>query len=106
MKLCEIHPFVRYARIVDKSQTNMLSVPYDCRLFYILEGDADIFVKNLKFSLSQNDAIIINAGTKYRITTDSDDLKILALKFDYTFENSHLNIPIPPELSGNFKKKT
>lgn len=102
MKFSEIHPFLRFARIVDSSVANSTLKPYDCRLFYVLNGAPQILIQDTLYTLSANDTIIINAGTKYRIIADNNNFKILAFNFDYNFENCHLSLPIPPDFAENF----
>lgn len=105
MKFNEIHPFVRYARIVDSSVSNDMLKPYDCRLFYMLSGNAIIFADDAIYNLSPHDVLIINAGTKYRITTESD-FEILAFNFDYTLESSDIALPVPPDSPDHFDEES
>ena len=54
MNLCDINPHIRYAaQIHYKSADNPVAVR-DCRLFYIISGQGEIFIENQHYPLKDN----------------------------------------------------
>ncbi len=96
MKFSTIKPFIRFARFQELTEERFLlpAVPRDHRLFYVLEGEAQIALEHQAVSLSRGDLVIIRSGTVYRHV--NKDVKYIAFNFDYTDEFSGLIAPIVP----------
>lgn len=97
MEFSEIKPFVRFARIQNMGKLNPYPVytPLDCRLFYVLEGESQIKTKDKTFTMNKGDVLIINSGNTYEQLIE-EEVKYLAINFDYTFNFKCKSIPIPP----------
>lgn len=94
MRLLEINPFLRYAEL----QPSVLSgVPfcraYDYRLFYVLEGQADLVLSDRSVSVSAGTLIYLRPGMPYYF---NGKVKVIVLNFDMTLNQSHRKEPINP----------
>jgi YesN/AraC family two-component response regulator len=63
----------------------------------------EISVEDKIYILNPSDVLIFAPGTKYHLTNPKDSATILAVNFDYTFDNYDKNIPIPPDIPVVFK---
>jgi len=94
MRLLDVNPFLRYAEL----QPSVLSsVPfcraYDYRLFYVLEGQADLMLADRSIPISTGSLVYLRPGVAYYF---SGKLKVIVLNFDMTLNQSHLREPIDP----------
>ncbi len=105
MEFREIHPYVRFARHHMYDVRKPTLRPYDCRLFYIEEGTAEIMADGIEYTVSSGDVVIIHTGIIYRVVPECDKTKILAFNFDFTFASSSLAIPVPPDSPELFEEK-
>lgn len=98
MEFSKIQPFVRYVHYlpINKHSAYVNSIPYDNRLFYLLQGHIAIKSENTIYKLNEGDIIIIPAGTKYHIVTQNQKASVLGVNFDYTQNNFSKSSPIPP----------
>ena len=98
ISLSEMKPFVRYARYttITSKMSHPQFIPCDARLFYGLEGSINIEINDTIYTLTKGDLILFPAGTRYHICTPTDFSKTILINFDYTFENSHITIPVAP----------
>lgn len=82
MELYELNPFIRFAdTIFFHSETHDVQVK-DCRFFYILSGEADLFIQNQHYRLVPNSLFYCSAQSKYRIK--SVGATLISLNFDLT----------------------
>ena len=95
MKIEELNPFIRYASMHQTYYPQREnSVCYDCRLFYVLEGNGDFFANGQKYHVSQGFSAFLPPETHYRfLFSNYDNVKIYVLNFDltdqfYTFSKS------------------
>ncbi len=111
MKLTEIQPFVRQA-VISKLQSSLYSFKkiktHDCRLFYILHGQGEIVIENKSYPIKAGSVILFQAGTEY--VWQTNDMRYIAINFDYTQDFCHIKnsfSPIKSELfpKDNFSKK-
>ena len=111
MKLTEIHPFVRQA-VISKLHSGLYSFKKiktrDCRLFYILHGQGEIVIENKSYPIKAGSVILFQAGTEY--VWQTNDMRYIAINFDYTQDFCHIKnsfSPIKSELfpKDNFSKK-
>ena len=105
MKLLELNPFVRMASHIYYNPTNADGFPRDCRIIYITEGTADIFVQNKHYTLSKNSLFYCASGIVYKIC-GAKPLQLYVLNFDLTCDNSdHTKILpiIPPNEAKDFE---
>lgn len=94
MKLLEINPFVRYAEL----QPSVLSsVPfcraYDYRLFYVLEGQAELILENSSIPISAGTLMYLRPGIPYYF---NGKVKVIVLNFDMTLKQYNKKEPISP----------
>jgi len=108
LTLQQVHPYIRYARYMYISATGRnynKTLAYDCRLFFTCKNSIDILVDGTVYTLKQSDALLFGAGTEYQLITPETSASLLAVNFDYTFDNSEQSIPIPPDIPQLFKKE-
>ena len=92
----EIKPFARFPRelVISESSSFCEVFPIDARLFYVCEGNGQLYIDGKTVELHRGGAILINSGVPYRIIPAN--VKFLAINFDWTQECCCSNIPIPP----------
>ena len=100
----DINPFIRYARYlkIERHQKYHTTVPLDARLFFVFEGEGKIQLDDAVIELPIGSALFINSGIPYKIMPS--DVLYLAYNFDFTENNSKIEIPIPPVKWENGKK--
>lgn len=98
MEFLKIQPFVRYVHYlpINKHSAYGTSIPYDNRLFFLLQGRIVIESDNCAYEMDEGDVIIIPAGTKYHIMAQNQKASILGVNFDYTQNHLNKSTPIPP----------
>ncbi|MBO5240475.1 MAG: helix-turn-helix domain-containing protein [Clostridia bacterium] len=86
MNLTQINPFIRYANVHAFFKfSKKTSVCYDCRLFYIAQGEGVLTADGQNYSISGNEAVFLPALCKYRFTFKNNDAtKIYILNLDLT----------------------
>ena len=94
MKLCDINPFLRYAEL----QPSVLSCPplscsYDYRIFYILEGEADLVFAERTIPVREGMLIYFRPETPYYF---NGNVKVIVLNFDLTRAQSNKKTPLAP----------
>lgn len=86
MKFVEINPFVRYAKL---QPTIMSSAPFGCakdhRIFYVLEGSAELVFLKKTIWVRQGALVYIRPGTPYYF---NGNIKTIVLNFDLTYRFS------------------
>lgn len=93
MELCKINPHIRYAREHHNAMfVNITSYCYDCRLFYIKKGTGNITVNGQKYQFSNNTAIFLPGGSKYKLALRKQVSAVTFLVFDFDLvqDFSHL----------------
>lgn len=103
----DIQPFVRYVQklpIVPETYPTYSDVrPYDCRIFYVVEGKGTLRIDNECRSLSRGQAMLWLSGVQYHIRSDEKEpLVLLGANFDYTQALSNLTVPVPPDPVSSF----
>lgn len=94
MRLLDINPFLRYAEL----QPSVLSsVPfcqaYDYRLFYVLEGRAELVLADRSVPIRTGTLIYLRPGMPYYF---NGKVKVIVLNFDMTLNHAHQRDPINP----------
>lgn len=102
MYFCDVNPFIRFAayiKLVDYEKTAVLV--QDCRIFYAVSGETDIFIKNEHYVLVPGTLFYCSAGSVYALQTKN--ATILALNFDLTQNrNTHIApYPVMPAQNGS-----
>lgn len=107
MKLYELNPFLRYAsfhRCYEPPRSN--SVCYDCRLFYLPEGDGVLSANGEDYHIEGDTAIYLPPETHYRfIFGEAKPVKIYAIDFDLTDEHSEIESSLNTATEESFCKQ-
>ena len=74
----------------------------DCRLFYILHGNGEILIENKHYPLKSGMVILFQTGTEY--VWQTNDMRYIAINFDYTQDNCHIKNTFSPISSDFFPK--
>ncbi len=94
MELCDINPFLRYAELQPSVMSSApLSCSYDYRIFYILEGKADLVFSDRTVPLCAGMLIYFRPETPYYF---DGNVKVIVLNFDLTRLQSGKKIPLAP----------
>ena len=103
MELCDINPFLRYAELQPSVMSSApLSCSYDYRIFYILEGEADLVFADKTVPISAGMLIYFRPATPYYF---DGNVKVIVLNFDMTRLQSGKKTPIPPaKLENEFDR--
>lgn len=88
MNMCDVNPFIRYAGCIRYSSatTNNWVRVQDCRIIYILSGQADLFIQDLSYSLTPGSLFYCYEGNCYNLV--SDNIECICLNFDLTQSNN------------------
>lgn len=87
MNFCDINPYIRFAEYISPQKLPIEPVfVQDCRILYVISGNADIFIETEHFELVPGSLFYCCSGNIYSM--QSDDLKMIALNFDLTQENN------------------
>ena len=82
MKLASINPFMRYAELQPSVLSSApLSCSYDYRIFYIIEGQANLVLTDQSVPLAAGTLLYFRPGTPYYF---DGKLKAIVLNFDMT----------------------
>jgi len=87
MKFNELNPFIRFAECVHFSSSTNLVMVSDCRLLYIISGQATIDIQNQHYSLNPGSMFYCCKGSIYNL--ESEHIEYLCLNFDLTQQDSH-----------------
>jgi AraC-like DNA-binding protein len=97
MKLCDVNPFLRYAELQPSVMAGTtLRCSYDYRIFYILEGNAELAFLDRIVPLSPGMLIYFRPGTPYNF---DGKVKSIVLNFDMTRGQASQTIPRSPSKS-------
>lgn len=87
MNFCDINPFIRFAEYIYHNRPNGHSVFIkDCRIFYTISGNAEIFIENEHYHMVPNSLFYCAAGSIYKI--QSSGARLISLNFDLTQDNN------------------
>lgn len=91
MKLCEMNPHIRYARVHETLPTSTkYSRCYDCRLFFLKLGSAALYMDGREYKISNNTAVYLPPASAYRIVRRSEEFLMAIFNFDLVSEFSHI----------------
>lgn len=104
MKIEELNPFIRYARMHQKFYPQKEnSVCYDCRLFFVLKGEGDVFINGKRNRILSGFTAFLPPKTQYRFDfTNPNDVEVYVLNFDLTDGFSHLSKSLGTATESNF----
>ncbi len=107
MEICDINPYIYYARVHDYVRTHRLSdigeltCSYNSRLFYIEEGECRIRIAESEYIAKKGTMLLFRAGVPYSFLS-LGTLKMIALNFDFTQKSRGETHKIAPALLNNF----
>ena len=86
MKFSDLNPFVRIAsRNFHCSREERVWVR-DCRLFYVLEGSAELLVENQRYQMTPDTLFYCRSGVRYGIV--SQGIQLICINFDLDQRNN------------------
>ena len=101
----DIKPFVRYARYHDNDMYFTVDTvkAYDARLLYCCKGSGKIYVDGSEIEIDEGTLLIWKPGVEYRyITENGNNMRFIALNFDFLYDNSNQITPVPPQRVEEF----
>jgi len=98
MKIADMNPHIRFAEQITYSVEHSSVYVKDCRLFYIINGNAKIIINNSEIPLTKNTLFYCCGGTKYTFVLD-EPLLLYSLNFDLSQHHSDIIQPIPREFN-------
>lgn len=94
MKICDINPFVRYARVhkyAEIGNKKEISICYDCRIFFVINASGNVFVNGEEYNISNKMALYFPPRSEYIFNFgESENINIIVIDFDMTNEFSNL----------------
>ncbi|MBQ7387296.1 MAG: AraC family transcriptional regulator [Clostridia bacterium] len=104
IKLADINPHIRFVRhaIMHAHSKYPLCIPYDARMFALLEGEAEILADSVLYKMKVGDIIFINSGVEYHLLSPDKYAKYLAINFDYTQDAENKMAIIAPAEKEDF----
>ena len=95
MKLSEMNPYVRFARIERKSLPTIRSAAIDHRIFVCLTGSGLFSVGGKLYTVSEGTLIYIRSGVYYFVADEEQTISFAACNFDFTRKFGGLIHPCP-----------
>lgn len=104
MQMVDINPHIRYAE--QKTYTTEKNTVYvrDCRLFYVLDGLAEVILEEQRVVLRKNSVFYCCGDKIYTIKT-IEPLQLLILNFDLSQRKNAVVMPLHPEDAAVSKNK-
>ncbi len=94
MNIQDCNPFIRAAEIqLSVLEGKSFRKAYDHRLFYVLEGDGLLLLKNSEYQIGINSVMYLPPNTEYYF---KGKLKVIVLNFDVTRSFAYRTEPICP----------
>lgn len=107
LEFYEMNPFIRFAETIFYHSENHEVLVRDCRIFYILSGEADLFIENQHYSLKPDSLFYCCAKNRYCI--NSAGVTLISLNFDLSQnfrQYIHPFFQIPVEKSSSSASDT
>lgn len=103
MFLSDINPYIRFAsRFFYKASDNPVKV-CDCRIFYTLSGEGEIFIENQHYILTPNALFFCCAGSVYNIKS-THGVSLISINFDLSQKYNSFTEAFPPYLPCGTEK--
>ena len=105
MKIVCLNPFIRHSKLYTTHYPQKENhVCYDCRLFYVAQGDAELYANGQSYTVANNTCIFLPPKSRYRFTfSNPDNVKIYILNFDLTDEFHHLSHSLGTATESTFQ---
>ena len=105
MTIDDIHPFIRGASMFNWSwDNNDFSVAYDCRIFAILSGEAQLLCEDGTYHLKKGGAAFFNTAQPYRFRLLKPDMPfvLICINLDLTQSRTDIEKYVQPSLASQF----
>ena len=105
MALYQLNPFIRYAKKhVFYKHHKEYSLCYDCRIFFIAQGEGSLTIQNTSFPLSKGAIVYLPPKTKYKFLFNlKTSLSIYVVNFDLTDQlSATYSAPLGTALESTF----
>ena len=95
MKIEELNPFIRYASMHQNYYPQREnSICYDCRFFYVVEGDGVFFTNGEKYNVSQGFCAYLPPETHYKfLFSNYNNVKIYVNVENFTYPEGGVTSP-------------
>ncbi len=105
MKIEQINPFIRYARMHQiYYEHKEKHINYDCRLFYIQQGEGLLYIDEQHYAISPGVCIFLPPNTHYRFHFfKTKKIKIFIFNFDLIDDYSEMSESLGTALESNFQ---
>ena len=105
MRLEQINPFIRYARMHQiYYEHKEYHINYDCRLFYIQQGDGALYIDEQHYAISPGVCIFLPPNTRYRFHFfKTKKIKIFIFNFDLIDDFCEMSKSLGTALESDFK---
>lgn len=94
MLFSDILPFIRFAEIIHYASPGIPVRVQDCRIFYILSGDAEITIGAQVYPLVPHTVFYCSAGSVYTIS--STGMELISINFDLFCDGKNREQPYSP----------
>ena len=105
MRLVDINPYVRFARIFKKEINRHYIVGLDHRAFYCADGKGIIIGGEQKYEMQKGSLILFRAGTPYKGCSHTDKMELYAVNFDMVHSPSCPREPISYIMLPHFREE-
>lgn len=95
LNINEIKPFLRLVVPSKGMHHADYVIPFEHRIIYCEQGEADLWIDGKYFSVKPNDIFYIAVGVPYKMEASNDTI-VHYFCFDLTFENSAINQRMAP----------
>ena len=92
MNINLINPFIRYADKRDfEVSINHEVIAYDCRIFYIINGEYELISENNVYKINSKDIVYIPSSVPYKIVYSNFDISQIKINFDFFEKEKKVN---------------
>lgn len=103
----EIRPFVRFSatQLLDINAPfikNNYVMGYDHRIYFCVEGEGVMSVKNQQYKLTPNSLLIWKSGIKYKCLESTSNFTCITANFDFLSSKEGYVYPIAPQEAKTF----
>ena len=103
MNLDEIRPFIRGASLMKWIYKNkLLSIPYDCRVFAVHDGETILTTPGGEFRLSRGAVMFFGPAMPYRFRNVSTQFPLLTINLDLTQNRRDIDRFVQPADETSF----
>lgn len=95
MRVCDINPYVRLVTSLHYDARHNTVKVTDCRIFYIEEGTASLYIGEQHYRLHPHCLFYCCAGSEYTIETQ-EGVSLICINFDLTQAHNDMGVPFPP----------